>query len=63
MPISEPAPQIIEMCEPDMIFTTSAAPLQRGQALPQRNIIMVALGAILMAAGSHYIFASLGIRR
>lgn len=66
MPVSEPVPQAIEMCEPDLIFTTSAAPLQRTDSqaeTSQRNIIVVALGAILMAIGAHYIFTSLGIRR
>ena len=66
MPISEPTPQIIETCEPDLIFTASASPLQRGEPTgqpAQKNIIMVALGALLMAVGAHYIFASLGLRR
>ena len=66
IPISLPSPTVAPACEPDMIFTTSAAPLQRtqGKSAPaQRNVIVVALGALLMAIGAHYIFTSLGLRR
>lgn len=66
MPISEPVVGRSELCEPDMIFTASATPLRRVEPVgdpAQRNVILVALGAILMALGAHYIFTSLGVRR
>jgi hypothetical protein len=66
MPVSEPVAGRSELCEPDMIFAASVTPVRRVTPVvepAQRNVILVALGAILMALGAHYIFTSLGVRR
>lgn len=52
-----------ELCEPDMIFRAQPPLASSAPSAHERSTIMVALGAILMAAGAHYIFSSLGIRR
>ncbi len=61
----EPIPPVPrELCEPDMIISADFRMAAQSKPVEgKRNPLIVALGAVLMAVGAHYIFTSLGIRR